>query len=60
MNINYDVITSISNTFILRRLRVVIFASIIKIVTIFVKTIFKDIKNVKKNYKVYIKMQSIS
>ena len=60
MNINYDVITSISNTFILRRLRVVIFASIIKIVTIFIKTIFKDIKNVKKYYKVYIKMQSIS
>ena len=35
------------NTFVLRRPRVGIFADIIKIVTMFVKTIFKNSKKVK-------------
>ena len=35
------------DTSILRRPRVVIFADIVKIVTIFIKTIFKDSKKVK-------------
>ena len=39
------------NTFILTRSRVVIFADIIKIVTSFIKTIFKDSKKVKKKKK---------
>ena len=43
MRRNYDVITFIS-----RRPRVTTFADIIKIVTMFVKTIFKDSKNVKR------------
>ena len=47
------------NTFILRRLRAAIFADIIKIVTIFFKTIFKDLKKVKKK-KNYVSTQSIS
>ena len=40
------------NTFVLRRPRVAIFVEIIKILTIFIKTIFKDSKQVKiaKNY----------
>ena len=49
MDRNYDVIIFISNIFILRRPRVAIFAEIIKIVTIFIKTVFKDSKTVKKN-----------
>ena len=36
------------NTFILRRPRVTIFADIIKIVTIFIKAILKDLKKVKR------------
>ena len=36
------------NTFNLRRPRVAIFAGIIKILTMFVKTIFKDSKKVKR------------
>ena len=36
------------NTFILRRSRVTIFADIIKIVTIFIKAILKDLKKVKR------------
>ena len=36
------------NTSTFRRLRVAIFANIIKIVTMFFNTIFKDIKNVKR------------
>ena len=36
------------NTLILRRSRVAIFADIIKIVNIFIKTIFKDSKKVKR------------
>ena len=40
------------NTFILTRSRVVIFADIIKIVTSFIKTIFKDSKKVKKKKEI--------
>ena len=48
------------NTFILTRSRVVIFADIIKIVTSFIKTIFKDSKKVKKKKKLSTKIQFIS
>ena len=41
---NYDVITFFQNILILRRPGVAIFADIIKIVTTFIKTIFKDSK----------------
>ena len=44
MDIKYDVIT-----FILRRRGVAIFANIIKILTIFIKIIFKRSTKVKKN-----------
>ena len=37
------------NNFILRRPRVAFFPDIIKIATTFIKTIFKDSKNVLKN-----------
>ena len=43
MDRNYDVATCI-----LRRTEVVIFADIIKIVTMFIKTIFKDSRKVKR------------
>ena len=36
------------NTFILRRSRVAIFADIIKIVIMFIKTVFKDSKKLKE------------
>ena len=39
---------SFQNPFILRRPRVAIFADIIKIVTMFIKTIFKDSKKIKR------------
>ena len=52
MDRNYDVIIFISNIFILRRPRVAVFAEIIKIVTIFIKTIFKDSKTVKKKLEI--------
>ena len=44
--------TLFQNTFILRKLGVAIFADIIKIVTIFIRTIFKDSNKVKiiENY----------
>ena len=42
MDRNYDVITFISNTFILRRPEVAILADIIKIVTMFIKTMIKE------------------
>ena len=48
MDRNYDVITFFQNTFILRRPRVAIFADIIKIATMFIKTIFKNSKKVKR------------
>ena len=45
IDINYDVIAFISKY--LRRPRVVIFTGISKIVTIFIKELFKDSKNIK-------------
>ena len=48
MDINYDVIIFFQNTLILRRPGVTIFADIIKIVTIFIKTITQDSKKVKR------------
>ena len=48
MGSNYDVINLFQKTFILRRPRVAIFAGIIKIVTMFIKTIFKEPKKVKR------------
>ena len=48
MEKSYHVITFISKYLILRKLIVADFADIIKIATIFVKTIFKDSKKVKR------------
>ena len=48
MDRSYDVITFISNIFILRRPRVAIFTDIIKIVTKFIKTIFTYSRKVKR------------
>ena len=49
---NYDVIT-FQNTLILRRPSVAIFAYIIKIATMFIKTIFKDSKKLKESQIMY-------
>ena len=49
MDRSYDVITIISKTLILRRPVVLIFADITKIVAMFIKTITKDSRKVKKN-----------
>ena len=48
MNKNYDVITFISKYLFLTSPGVVIFADIIKIVTIFIKTITKDSRKIKR------------
>ena len=48
MDRNYDVITLFKITFISRRSRVTTFADIIKIITMFIKTIFKGSKKVKR------------
>ena len=48
MDRNYDVITIIQNTLILRRPGVGILADIIKIITTFIKTITKDSRKVKR------------
>ena len=48
------------NTFILRKPRLAISNYIIKILTMFIKKIFKDSKKSRKNHKLFIKMQSIS
>ena len=48
MGRTYDVITFISKITILRRSRVAIFADIIKIVTMFIKKIIKDPREVKR------------
>ena len=48
MDRNYDVITLFKNTVILRRPGVAIFADIIKIITRFIKKIFKDSRKVKR------------
>ena len=52
MGKNYDVITFISKYLILRKPGVVIFAYIIRIVTMFIKTTTKDSRKVKaiRNY----------
>ena len=39
--------------------RVANFADIMKVATMFIKTTFKDLKKVKKNKKLRIKMQSV-
>ena len=48
MDSNYDVIIFFQQTFILRRLVATIFADIIKIVTMFIKTILKDSIQVRR------------
>ena len=48
MDKNYDVISFISKTFILRRPGVATFADIIKIITMFIKTIFKNSRKAKR------------
>ena len=48
MDRNNDVKTSFSKILVLRRHGVAIFADIIKIVTIFFKTILKDSRKVKR------------
>ena len=45
---NYDVITFFQNILILRRPGVAIFADIIKIVTMFITTITKDSRKVRR------------
>ena len=49
MDRNYDVIIFFQKIFILRRPEVAIFADIIKILTTFIITIYKDSKKVKIN-----------
>ena len=53
MNISYDSITFISK--FLRRPRVTIFSDIVKIVTIFIKKIFKDQEKLKELEIIYQK-----
>ena len=53
MDRNYDVITLFQLLFILRRSRVDIFADIIKLVTMFIKTIFKGTKKLKELEMMY-------
>ena len=48
MDRNYDIITFISKYFFLRKPGVAIFADSIKIVTMFIKTIIKDSRKVKR------------
>ena len=48
------------NTFTLRRSRMISFVDIINITSVFIKATLKDSKKVKKNEKLFIKMQSIS
>ena len=48
MERNYDVIGFFQNRLILRRPGVAIFADIIKIVTMFIKTVIKDSRKVKR------------
>ena len=49
MDRNYDAITFISKHLYFKKTGVVFFADIIKIVTMFIKTIFKYSTKVKKN-----------
>ena len=48
------------NTFTLRRSRMISFVDMINITSVFIKATLKDSKKVKKNEKLFIKMQSIS
>ena len=48
MDRSYDVITLFQNNLILRRRRGANFADIIKIVTMFIKTIIQDSRKVKR------------
>ena len=48
MDKDYDVIFFFKKTFVLRRAGVAIFADIIKILTMFIKTILKDSRKVKR------------
>ena len=48
MGKNYDVITFFQNIFVLRRPGLAIFADIIKIVTMFIKTTLKDSIKVRR------------
>ena len=57
MDRNYDVITYISKNLFLRRSGVAIFADIIKIVTMFIKKIFKDSRKLKKKHDLCMKIQ---
>ena len=58
MNRSYDVTAIFPNVFVLRKPRVAILADIIKILTIFIKIIFRDLKKSKE--KLCLKIQSIS
>ena len=49
MDRNYDVITFFQQIFILKRPGVAVFADVIKIVTMFTKTILKDSRNFRRN-----------
>ena len=60
MDRNYEVVIFSSKFLFLRGALVVIFADIIKIVTMFTKTIFQDSRKLEKYEKLCIKMQSIS
>ena len=48
MDRNDDVITFFQNAIVLRRLGVAIFADISKVITMFIKKIFKDSRKVKR------------
>ena len=60
MDRNYDVIIFISKHFYFKRPRVALIADIVKLFTMFIETIFKDSKKVKRIRKLCNKMQSIS
>ena len=59
MDRNYDIINLIIKIFILRRPGIAIFADIIKVLAMFIITIYKDPRKVKINRNC-IKIQSIS
>ena len=59
MDRNYDIINLIIKIFILRRPGIAIFADIIKVLAMFIITIYKDSRKVKINRNC-IKIQSIS
>ena len=55
MKRNYGVVNFISKYRFLRRPRVANFVDIIKVATMFIKTTFKDLKNVKRFRKYVLK-----